>query len=60
MKKRTNRERYWILLPPFLLAAVLTYLTLPEDYREYSFLIVLAFWISYHLWNRYASRHRRE
>ncbi len=51
MKPHFINKRYWILLPPFLISAILLYMFLPEQHRIYSLLSVVLFWVSYHLWN---------
>lgn len=38
---------YWILMPIFLLSAVLLFFYLPEGQKLYSFLVVLIFWVVY-------------
>lgn len=40
---------YWYLMPPFLIAGVLLILFLPVEYRLYSLLAAVLFWIVYYL-----------
>jgi hypothetical protein len=46
-----KNKRYWILMPPFFLFAVLLGLYLPNDLKPYIFLIVLLFWVIYYSWS---------
>lgn len=46
-----KNKKYWILMPPFLLLAVLLILYLPTDLKPYSIISVLIFWVTYYIWN---------
>ena len=45
-----KNKKYWILMPPFLLLAILLILYLPTDLKPYSIISVLIFWVTYYLW----------
>jgi len=49
-----KNKRYWILMPPFLLMTVLLVVFLPIEYRWYSFLPIVVFWMVYYIWNYYS------
>jgi len=38
-------------MPPFLILTIVSVIYLPQDYRPYSFLVVITFWIVYYAWN---------
>ncbi len=46
-----KNKKYWILMPPFLLLAILLILFLPTDLKPYSIISVLIFWVTYYIWN---------
>ena len=46
-----KNKKYWILMPPFLILTIASVIYLPQDYRPYSFLVVIIFWIIYYAWN---------
>jgi hypothetical protein len=43
-------------MPPFLLTTILLIIFLPNEYKQYSFLAIIAFWIVYYSWNIYAKK----
>ncbi len=45
-----KNKKYWILMPPFLLIAVLLILYLPNDLKPYSIISVMIFWVTYYIW----------
>lgn len=47
-------KRYWILMPPFLVAGLLTY-KFTENFT-YAFILILLFHLLYSLWNYYADK----
>ena len=51
--KGFKNKHYWILMPPFLLTSLLLIVFLPSDYKYYSFLVIILFWIVYYSWNYY-------
>ncbi|WP_223254272.1 hypothetical protein [Halobacillus halophilus] len=51
-----KNKRYWILMPPFLLMTVLLVIFLPIEYRWYSFLPIVVFWMVYYIWNYYSEK----
>ncbi len=56
MFKDFKNKRYWILMPSFLIVALLLNTFLPNEYRHYSFLTIIIFWIVYYIWNYYADK----
>lgn len=50
--KYFKNKRYWILMPPFFIIALLVYIFLPHNYRYLSFLVIIIFWIVYWRWNK--------
>lgn len=38
-------KKYWLLLPLFLLAAILLFIYLPDHQRQYVFTIPVLFWV---------------
>ncbi|GKW47016.1 hypothetical protein [Planococcus sp. NCCP-2050] len=55
MKHFKNRL-YWLLMPPFFVAAIVTFLLLPEGHGHYAFLVILIFWIVYYTVNHFAKK----
>ena len=51
-----KNKRYWILMPPFLLLTVLLVVFLPIEYRWYSSLPIIVFWMVYYIWNYYSEK----
>ena len=45
-----KNKKYWILMPPFLLLAILLILYLPTDLKPYSIISVMIFWVTYYIW----------
>ncbi len=45
-----HKKKYFTLLPPFLLLAIILAFTLPEEKRSFAFLSTVAFWITYYIW----------
>ena len=43
-----KNKKYWILMPPFLILAIVLMIFLPENYRSYSFLVIILFWLVYY------------
>ncbi|MCA0969239.1 hypothetical protein LCM20_01390 [Halobacillus litoralis] len=39
---------YWMLMPPFLMMALLCYFLLPQEHRYYSFAVLALFWVVYY------------
>lgn len=59
MFKDFKNKRYWILMPPFLLTALLLFKYLPSDNKFiYSMLVIVLFWIVYYLWNFFADNNK--
>jgi len=54
-----KNKKYWILMPPFLLLAILLILYLPTDLKPYSIISVLIFWITYYTWNYVDKTHTK-
>jgi len=54
-----KNKKYWILMPPFLLLAILLILFLPTDLKPYSIISVLIFWVTYYIWN-YADKNQNK
>lgn len=54
--KHFKNKRYWILMPPFLIITLLLFFSLPENYKFNSFLVLIAFWITYHTWDYYSNK----
>lgn len=49
MLKKYNKK-YWILLPPFLVAGILLIIYLPQQFKPLAFVISLLFWAAYYTW----------
>lgn len=47
---RKHLKRYWILISPFLLIALLLSIYLPQEFKKYSILVLIVFWIFYYGW----------
>ncbi|AIQ51042.1 hypothetical protein D3C75_300690 [compost metagenome] len=47
---KLHKKKYFILLPPFLILTIILAATLPYEKRYYTFLAILAFWITYYSW----------
>ncbi|KGP70781.1 hypothetical protein N782_16400 [Pontibacillus yanchengensis Y32] len=45
-------KKYWILMPPFLLASLMLFLFLPENLMFYGLIPLPIFWFTYHWWRR--------
>ncbi|RED36577.1 hypothetical protein C7820_3349 [Paenibacillus sp. VMFN-D1] len=45
-----HKKKYFTLLPPFLLLAIILAFTLPEDKKSLALLAMIAFWITYYVW----------
>ncbi|MBP2006739.1 hypothetical protein [Halobacillus andaensis] len=61
MKKHFKNKRYWILMPTFLLAGIIMFIFLPNEYNGYSFLMVIILWVVFHVWNYFAEKkHKSE
>ncbi|RSL29048.1 hypothetical protein D7Z54_33345 [Salibacterium salarium] len=56
MFKDLKNKRYWILMPPFLIIALLLFTFLPNNYRYFSFLVIIVFWVVYYSWNYFAGK----
>lgn len=54
--KHFKNKWYWLLMPPFFVAAVLTLLLLPEGQGHYAFLIIFIFWIVYYTVNHFSKK----
>ena len=55
--KTFKNKRYWILLPPFVIAMFLLYNFVPNKYGLILGLILVAtFWSVYHIWNFYSDK----
>ncbi|RPF55403.1 hypothetical protein EDC24_0274 [Aquisalibacillus elongatus] len=53
MFKDFKNKRYWILMLPFLIIALLLFTFLPNNYRYFSFLLIIVFWVIYYSWNHF-------
>ncbi|MFD2211245.1 hypothetical protein ACFSMW_16170 [Virgibacillus halophilus] len=52
-----KNKRYWILLLPFVMAIVLIYHFVPNQYGLIQvFILIAAFWIIFHIWNFYSGK----
>ena len=47
---RKHVKRYWLLISPFLVVALLLASYLPQQYKVYSLLVLVVFWIVYYGW----------
>ena len=54
--KHLKNKRYWILMPPFLITTMLLFAFLPEEFKPYSFSVIIIFWVTYSFWNYYAEK----
>jgi phosphotransferase system glucose/maltose/N-acetylglucosamine-specific IIC component len=45
-----HKKKYFTLLPPFLMLAIVLAFTLPSDKKIYALLAVFVFWITYYTW----------
>ena len=52
----TKRKRYWILMPPFLIATLMFFYVLPNPYKGLSFISPLIFWIVLWFWNFFSDK----
>ncbi len=43
-------KKYWILVVPFLVTAVLLAIYLPPRQKPLTLLVILLFWATYYLW----------
>ncbi|MCT2345594.1 hypothetical protein [Niallia taxi] len=50
MNRKLDKKKYWILMPPFAITALLLAAYLPDEKRVYSFLVIIAFWFTYYTW----------
>ncbi|WP_078546786.1 hypothetical protein [Bacillus alkalitelluris] len=50
MFKEFKDKRYWILLLPFLIIGILLILYLPQNFKPFTILLALVFWIAYYTW----------
>lgn len=53
---KLNRKKYWILVPPFALAALTLLFYLPDDKKFYSILVILLFWLVYYGWEHFEKK----
>lgn len=56
MFKNPKSKRYWILMPPFLMTALLLLYFLPDPYENLSFILIVLFWIVYYGGNYFANK----
>lgn len=56
MIKHLKNKRYWILMSPFFITAILLFTFLPNKFRHYSMLVIVVFWIVYSYWNYYTEK----
>ncbi|MDX8046413.1 hypothetical protein SH601_10510 [Gracilibacillus sp. S3-1-1] len=56
MFKDFKNKRYWILMPPFSIIALLLFIFLPNNYKFFSPLVIIIFWIVYYVWNYLAEK----
>ncbi|OXL81727.1 hypothetical protein BCV73_00560 [Paenibacillus sp. SSG-1] len=47
---KLHKKKYFTLLPPFLLLAIILAFTLPDDKKSFALLAMIAFWITYYVW----------
>lgn len=60
MIKHFSNKRYWIVMPPFFITAVLLIIFLPAKYSEYVALsLLIVHWGVYYLWNYYAEKNKQ-
>lgn len=45
-----HKKKYFTLLPPFLLLAIILAFALPDDKKSLALLAMIAFWITYYVW----------
>lgn len=51
-------KRYWILMPPFFIAGLITYKF--TGIFTYAFIIILLFHLIYSIWNYYADKKNKD
>ena len=44
----SHEKLYWLIMPPYLLMALLAYFFLPFDHRNYAFVVLALFWATYY------------
>lgn len=45
-----HKKKYFTLLPPFLILAIILTFTLPDDKKSFAILAMITFWITYYVW----------
>ncbi|MED4041377.1 hypothetical protein [Niallia taxi] len=45
-----DKKKYWILMPPFAITAIILAVFLPAEKRVYSLTFIMAFWVTYYCW----------
>lgn len=49
--QKMQKKKYFTLLPPFLILAIILAFTLPNDKRALALLAtMIAFWMTYYIW----------
>lgn len=51
-----KNKRYWILMPPFLIVTIAIIFYSPVEYRKYSYVAMILFWITYYSWDFIAKK----
>ncbi|MBA2174178.1 hypothetical protein H0266_04595 [Halobacillus locisalis] len=44
----SHEKLYWLMMPPFLIMALIAYFFLPFDYRNSAFVVLVLFWTTYY------------
>lgn len=53
-------KKYWILVLPFLVIAVILAFTLPQTLRPLAVLVVLVFWVVYYIWDYFEKKSNKK
>ncbi|KHE66876.1 hypothetical protein, partial [Halobacillus sp. BBL2006] len=53
-------KRFWMLIPPFFITFLLLFILLPYEYKFYSFVVLLVFWMVYYTWNHLTEKRKKK
>ncbi|RKQ34008.1 hypothetical protein D8M06_09315 [Oceanobacillus halophilus] len=57
--KHFKNTRYWMIMPPFLLTAIIIFFFIPREFRGYyPLFVIIIFWLIYYTWNYIAKKKR--
>ncbi|WP_162595999.1 hypothetical protein [Bacillus sp. CGMCC 1.16541] len=55
-----DRKKYLLIMPPFLIIAVLLFLFLPTDKKGFSTFAIVGAWVIYFLWKYLENKKKDE